>query len=48
MTGANRLEGVYGLLARFAGHNVGADLPQCVWLNCGACIACYATSWAAR
>ena len=26
MTGANRLEGVYELLARFAGHNVGADL----------------------
>ena len=26
MTGANRLEGVYGTLARFAGHGIGIDL----------------------
>lgn len=26
MTGANRLEGVYGPLARFAGHSASIDL----------------------
>ena len=28
MTGTNRLEGVYGPLAHFAGHSVGADLSM--------------------
>ena len=28
MTAAKRLEGVYGLLASFAGHGVGADLAM--------------------
>ncbi len=28
MTGAMRLECAYGLLARFAGHNVGVDLAM--------------------
>ena len=35
MTGANRLEGVYGPLARFAGNGLGIDLATMCWRNYG-------------